>query len=94
MPLHDANDAVLDSGRNDLRASISISGDNSLTAPAGWNLIRSDINGHQSTLSLYWHLISSAEPPNYTRERHSAQVKSAPAATSLFRQSRPGTPAI
>lgn len=47
-------------------AHLATSGDNIITAPSGWNAIRSDINGHQATQALYWHLTVSSEPSSYT----------------------------
>jgi hypothetical protein len=42
------------------------SGDNIITAPNGWKVIREDINAHYATQSLYWHLTTSTEPSSYT----------------------------
>jgi hypothetical protein len=47
-------------------AQIATSGDNYITAPAGWATIRADINAHDATQGLYWHLTNDAEPHTYT----------------------------
>src|SRR6202034_1945041 len=47
-------------------ADLITSGDNIITAPSGWNVIREDINAHFATQSLYWHLTGPSEPSGYT----------------------------
>ena len=47
-------------------AHLGISGDNVMVMPAGWTRIREDINGHNSTQGLYWHLTGNSEPTSYT----------------------------
>src|SRR5260370_5455595 len=47
-------------------AHLATSGDNIITSPAGWKRIREDINGHQATQGLYWHLSNSSEAASYT----------------------------
>ncbi len=47
-------------------AHLAVSGDNIITTPAGWVRIREDINGHQATQGLYWHLTQASEPAGYT----------------------------
>jgi hypothetical protein len=47
-------------------AHLAVSGDNVVSAPSGWQVIRADILGHQDTLGLYWHLSTSGEPASYT----------------------------
>ena len=47
-------------------AQIATSGDNYMTPLAGWTHVRADINGHQGTQDLYWHLTGASEPASYT----------------------------
>jgi hypothetical protein len=47
-------------------AHLAVSGDNVMTTPSGWTRIREDINGHNSTQGLYWHLTGNSEPTGYT----------------------------
>ncbi len=47
-------------------AHLGVSGDNVMVMPSGWTRIREDINGHDSTQGLYWHLTGNSEPASYT----------------------------
>jgi hypothetical protein len=47
-------------------ADLSMTGQNVITPPAGWNQIRIDNISYFSTQALYWHLTTSGEPSSYT----------------------------
>ncbi|MGH7932027.1 MAG: hypothetical protein ACREQN_02550, partial [Candidatus Binataceae bacterium] len=47
-------------------AQLAASGDNVIAVPPGWTKIREDINGHNATLGLYWHVSIASEPSSYT----------------------------
>jgi hypothetical protein len=47
-------------------ASVAARGNPNFTAPAGWTLIRLDINGFTLRQALYWKVATGSEPPSYT----------------------------
>jgi hypothetical protein len=49
-----------------LLAAITIRGSSTITPPAGWTLIRSDLNGANLRLSTYWRTATASEPATYT----------------------------
>jgi hypothetical protein len=46
-------------------ADLSMTGQNAITPPAGWNLVRIDNISYFSTQGLYWHLTTASEPSSY-----------------------------
>ena len=48
-----------------LLAQVTVNLNTSLTAPAGWTLIRSDVNSTFVRQSLYYHLAGASEPASY-----------------------------
>jgi hypothetical protein len=49
-----------------LIASLDARGAPSVTAPAGWTLVRKDVNGTAMVKATYWHVAGAAEPAGYT----------------------------
>ena len=49
-----------------LLAQVTVNLNTSLTAPAGWTLIRSDVNSTFVRQSLYYHLAGASEPASYS----------------------------
>ena len=48
-----------------LLASIDVAGTPTLTAPNGWQSVRSDAAGSSLTKATYWHLVGPNEPASY-----------------------------
>lgn len=47
-------------------ASVDVRGTPSITAPAGWTLIREDVNGTALRKATFWRVATSTEPANYS----------------------------
>jgi hypothetical protein len=47
-------------------ASVTVRGSPAITAPVGWTLVRSDQSGFTIKQAVYWHLVGSSEPADYT----------------------------
>ena len=57
-----------------LVAGLTARGGPTVTPPAGWQLVRSDVNGTTMRTLTYWHLVGTTEPLNYTWTLSSAQA--------------------
>jgi RHS repeat-associated protein len=55
-------------------AAVAVRGVPTVTAPAGWTLIRSDSNGSSMKLLSYWRVATSSETANYTWSFSSAKA--------------------
>jgi RHS repeat-associated protein len=49
-----------------LLAAINVDQTPTITPPAGWTLVRSDVNGTIQTLAIYWRAAGGSEPASYT----------------------------
>lgn len=49
-----------------LLASLDVRGQPTITAPAGWQLLRQDVNGTAMRKATFWRLAGTAEPATYT----------------------------
>jgi hypothetical protein len=49
-----------------LLTSVSFRGKPTITAPAGWTLVRLDVNGTAMQQATFWHLADATEPGSYT----------------------------
>lgn len=57
-----------------LLATIDVRGRPTMTAPAGWQLLRTDVNGTVMTKATWWRVATASEPATHTFQLSSAQA--------------------